>query len=268
MPLIRGHHSFDDHFTQIPNEWLRDSRLSLKAIGLLAQIMSHKPGWVLSIESLARQNQCGKDQIRSAIKELEAVGYLERRQSKDDLNRFAESDWITCEPNAEKPVSENPTTGNQTTKKTITKEEQPKEEQSKELAQNEFEQFWNLYPRKVGKGQAKRAYWKAVGNQGIDLIALGVERFANDPNLPETQFIPYPATWLAREGWNDEPYPERAKTADEIKVASQKKLDKDKEHTLALIAEMQESTKKSSPAPKCPHGKSLVSCKTCLKALN
>ena len=35
MPLIRGYHSFDDHFTQIPNSWLRDTRLSLKAIGLL-----------------------------------------------------------------------------------------------------------------------------------------------------------------------------------------------------------------------------------------
>ena len=35
MPVIRGHHSFDNHFTQIPNHWLRDSRLSFKARGLM-----------------------------------------------------------------------------------------------------------------------------------------------------------------------------------------------------------------------------------------
>lgn len=51
-------------------------------------------------------------------------------------------------------------------------------------------------------------------------------------------------------------------------IESKIKLDKDKELTSALIAEMQESAKKSSPAPKCEHGNSLVKCKSCLKALN
>ena len=41
MPLIRGHHTFDDQFVQIPNAWMRDNRLSLKARGLLAQIKTH-----------------------------------------------------------------------------------------------------------------------------------------------------------------------------------------------------------------------------------
>ena len=70
MPLIRGHHSFDDHYTQIPNEWLRDTRLTFKSRGLLALIMSHSQGWSLSIASIANANQEGKDAIRSAIKQL------------------------------------------------------------------------------------------------------------------------------------------------------------------------------------------------------
>ena len=77
MPLIRGHHSFDDHFTQIPNAWLRDSRISLGAKGLLAQLLSHSPGWRISQESLAYSNGIGRDAIRTLINELLDAGYLD-----------------------------------------------------------------------------------------------------------------------------------------------------------------------------------------------
>ena len=100
MPLIRGHHSFDDHFTQIPNDWLRDTRLSLKAIGLLAQIMSHTPGWKMSIRSLARVNGTGQETIKSAILELETHGYLVRseKQTHNDDGTFADYDFTTRDP--------------------------------------------------------------------------------------------------------------------------------------------------------------------------
>lgn len=122
MPLIRGHHSFDDHYTQIPNDWVRDSRLSLKAIGLLAQIMSHKPGWNLSIRSIARINETGVGTIKSAVEELEQFGYLER--SKDQLHNedgtFADYVWTTADP-FQNPVTVKTAHGKQDTKKTITK---------------------------------------------------------------------------------------------------------------------------------------------------
>ena len=91
MPLIRGHHSFDDQYAQIPNSWLRDSRLTLKAIGLLAQIMSHRPGWNMSIRNLAANNKVGRDQISAALKELETYGYLERTQERGDNNKWGEA---------------------------------------------------------------------------------------------------------------------------------------------------------------------------------
>jgi hypothetical protein len=122
MPLIRGHHSFDDHYTQIPNDWVRDSRLSLKAIGLLAQIMSHKPGWNLSLRSIARINETGVGTIKSAVEELEQYGYLVR--SKDQLHNddgtFADYLWTTADP-FQNPVTVKTAHGKQDTKKTITK---------------------------------------------------------------------------------------------------------------------------------------------------
>ena len=134
MPLIRGHHSFDDQYAQIPNAWLRDSRLSLKAIGLLAQIMSHRPGWNMSIRNLAATNNVGREQIASALKELETLGYIVRTQERGEGNKWGEAVYTTCdpmpeEPLTEKPLTEKPATGNHATKNTIQLEEQNKEKQ-------------------------------------------------------------------------------------------------------------------------------------------
>lgn len=112
LPLIRGHHSFDDHFTQIPNHWLRDSRLTLKAIGLLAQIMSHTPGWKMSIRSLAKFNNCGQETIKTAILELEKLGYLTRseEQGHNPDGTFADYSFTTQDP-FQNPVTVKPRHG-------------------------------------------------------------------------------------------------------------------------------------------------------------
>jgi hypothetical protein len=209
MPLIRGHHSFDDQFAQIPNAWLRDSRLSLKAIGLLAQIMTHVPGWNMSINSLADRNDVGRDQIRTAIAELEEFGYLTREQSRED-GRFAETIWRTSDP-TDIPSSENPSTGNPTTKNTITKEEQIKNNE-RTYSDSEFESFWSYYPKKVDKGAAIRAFRKALKTNPASEVIEGAKRYAEDPNLPDKQFVKHPATWLNAEAWNNGPLPARKKT--------------------------------------------------------
>jgi hypothetical protein len=132
MPLIRGHHSFDDHYTQIPNDWVRDSRLSLKAIGLLAQIMSHKPGWNLSIRSIARINETGVGTIKSAVEELEQFGYLQRSENQlhNEDGTFADYVWTTADP-FQNPVTVKTAHGKQDTKKTITKKTISKESTNK-----------------------------------------------------------------------------------------------------------------------------------------
>ena len=209
MPLIRGHHSFDDQFAQIPNAWLRDARLSLKAIGLLAQIMTHSPGWNMSINSLSSRNNVGRDQIRTAIAELEEFGYLTREQSRED-GRFAETIWRTSDP-ADLPLSENPTSDNPTTKNTNNQEEQIKNNE-RTYNDSQFEEFWNYYPKKVDKGAAIRAFRKAVKNHDVKEIIQGAIYYAADINLPEKAFIKNPATWLNAEAWNNGPLPARKKT--------------------------------------------------------
>jgi len=135
VPIIRGHHNFDDHYTQMPNAWLRDARLSFRARGLISLIMSHSQGWSLSINSLADQNQEGKDALRSAILELEALGYLSRSQPNEG-GRFGESIWTTHDPE-DSPLTEKPLTVNPTPKKTITKEDQVKNTIAQQVKKDE-----------------------------------------------------------------------------------------------------------------------------------
>lgn len=207
MPIIRRQFDFErKEFTQIPNAWLRDERLSLKSKGLLAQILSHSVGWSMTVAALGKANNCGYHAITASIQELESAGYLKRTQTKDDKGRFAEVLWFTTDPNSpmsENPMSDNPMSENPTLKKT-------KEKNTKEKNTNAdvFDQFWGLYPRKVGKASARKAFGQLhIGDRAKAMH--GVLRLKNDPNLPPTQYVPHPATWLNREGWEDEPYPKR-----------------------------------------------------------
>jgi hypothetical protein len=71
-----------------------------------------------------------------------------------------------------------------------------------------FGEFWAAYPKKVGKIDARRAFDKIKGMAELfPLIMAAVER--NKTGNPQWrkdngQFIPQPATWLNRGGWDDE----------------------------------------------------------------
>jgi hypothetical protein len=272
MPIIRGAHDFDESFTRVPNRWLRDERLSLKAIGLLAQLHSHTVGWRLSIQSLAQANNCGIDLIRGAISELEKAGYLRREQARGTNNTFAESIWTTIDPSLDYPSTALPRTENPLHKKNNLKK--TKEKKYMPDTFERFDEFWQNYPRKVGKNSALKAYTAARGRfvgsiQDYEaLVVTGALALSQDPNLPPSQYVPYPTTWLNREGWNDDPYPERQRTPEEIAAQAKALRDKQREKSLAetqrLLAESE--AVKAQPVPICAHGEKIVSCKTCLRA--
>jgi hypothetical protein len=73
-----------------------------------------------------------------------------------------------------------------------------------------FAEFYMAYPRKVGKDAARRSYERVVRKIGPDVLLAAARRYSADPNLPEKQFIPHPATWLNQGRWEDEPLPPRA----------------------------------------------------------
>lgn len=65
-----------------------------------------------------------------------------------------------------------------------------------------FDEFWKAYPRKVGKGDARRAFEKAAKKVQLPVLLAALDlqkRGWDDP-----KFIPFPATWLNGERWEDE----------------------------------------------------------------
>ena len=65
-----------------------------------------------------------------------------------------------------------------------------------------FGDFWDSYPRKVGRRTAALAYAAAIKRGAKpDDIAAGLEHAQWNP---EPRFQPHPTTWLNRDGWRDE----------------------------------------------------------------
>lgn len=270
MPIIRGTHSFDTQFTQIPNSWLRDRRLTLKAIGLLAQLLSHSPGWSVSVGQLAKANDCGVDLIRSAVKELEDCGYLVRSQSRI-ANRFGEAVWRTADPSdlplADFPSSAFPSSGNPIHKNNNTKNNNSKNNKE-EIYDLWFGQFWDAYPRKVGKAAAKRAFLKALNDEVPAVILEGTRKYGQDPNLPPAQYIPHPTTWLNRQGWLDEPLPPREKTNEDLIAERAENASKARLASEQYLREQEAIAQMAAPPPKCEHDRNKILCRICLAREN
>ena len=79
------------------------------------------------------------------------------------------------------------------------KEEDCKEEERISL----FDQFWSCYPRKIGKGAAKKAWEKLKPDLETVLLAIEAQKQSPAWQKEGGQFIPHPATWLNQERWAD-----------------------------------------------------------------
>ncbi len=106
------------NYTVMSNYHLRDKSLSLKAKGLLSQMLSLPEDWDYTLAGLARINAEGKDAIRAAVVELEKAGYVQRHQTTDKAGKFGANEYIireypaSHEPPPEGPSSASPLSGN------------------------------------------------------------------------------------------------------------------------------------------------------------
>lgn len=98
MAIRRNELSFETNFTRIPNSWLRDVRLSRRARGLLAELMSHRIGWRSDISTLTKSGPEGREAIRSIVNELLAAGYVTRVQQRSEHGTWAETDYVLSDP--------------------------------------------------------------------------------------------------------------------------------------------------------------------------
>lgn len=70
----------------------------------------------------------------------------------------------------------------------------------------DFDLFWDAYPRKVGKGAARRSWLSSNGNRpamSTLLSALEQQKRSEQWTKDSGQYIPHPSTWLNQERWDD-----------------------------------------------------------------
>tara|TARA_R110000868_G_scaffold121118_9_gene321448 strand:+ start:831 stop:1535 length:705 start_codon:yes stop_codon:yes gene_type:complete len=109
------------NFTILSNEILRDNRLSFRARGILASVLSRPDNWRTSADSLANESIEGRGAILTALKELEVLGYLERTKYQNELGHWVSDSLIYDQPKYEKPTSAQPTSENSTLLKELYK---------------------------------------------------------------------------------------------------------------------------------------------------
>ena len=135
-------------YTVMSNHHLRNKELSLKAKGLLSQMLSLPEDWDYTLSGLSYINRESIDAIRTAVWELEKAGYITRRQGRDEKGKMTAIEYTIYEqpqppaldcpvlenPTADKPILENPTPDNPTSEnptqlnKEIQKTNLPKKE--------------------------------------------------------------------------------------------------------------------------------------------
>ena len=140
------------NFTTMSNYHLRDKDLSLKAKGLLSQILSLPDDWDYSVRGLVSICLEGKDCIVTTLKELEIKGYLVRKQLRDANGRLGGIEYIIYEtppePCADSPCTEKPDTVKQDADRPNTG--RPDEGNPPQLNTNESKTEENKYRENVG----------------------------------------------------------------------------------------------------------------------
>lgn len=211
-------------FAQIANVALRDKRLSFRARGILALVLSNVGEWEAGRDWIVKQSdKDGKAAVQAALNELTELGYRTVAKTSDGYKGVTSIvEWYHL------PIEESSDDNSTADFSTVDffdrhesgryKEHYPQEHHQQEHHQREhrgaqkstegFDEFWNAYPRKENKGAARKAWAKALAKADAPTIVAAALAYRDDPNR-EAEYTAHAASWLNGERWDDEPLPAR-----------------------------------------------------------
>ena len=166
-----------------------------------------------SLARLCKVTEMGKTALVGHLDTLEKLGLIERLRKYDDNGAFKSTDYVlklkddTLVRNTDNPCSDftPPLVRNANTNLVSNNLGSKPYTSSKDDEVNYyFDQLWEMYPRKVGKGQARKAYLAA--SKKIDFFDLlpKLEAYVSTLDGKDKQYMPHLATWLNGERWADE----------------------------------------------------------------
>jgi len=229
----------DLRFSIVP-EWVLDADVSDRAVRLYTVLARYADNETLqafpSRETLAKRCRCHTKSIDRAIDELVLLGAIVKRHRK--ANNGYQSNIYTLRrvPTPQSPPRDSADARVGTPQSpprdtgvelTITTELEPFNVEPLNIKEklispssDAFDEWWDAYPLKKGKGAARAAYTKARKKVPADKLQGAVEIFRDDPNRGDT-YLPHPTTWLNEERWDDEPYQEPGQKARKMTNAEQ-----------------------------------------------
>ena len=173
-------------YTVMSNHHLRNKELSLKAKGLLSQMLSLPEDWDYTLAGLSFINREKIDAIREAVKELERAGYIVRSRERDEKGRLRGTDYVIFEqpqtpPVSDLPTLENPTLDNPTLEKPT--QEKPTLENPTQL--NKDIQRTNL-PKKE-KSNTDLSSTHSIPIHSLNPLPYGEDETAQPPERKRTE---------------------------------------------------------------------------------
>ncbi|MFF2793972.1 DnaD domain protein [Lysinibacillus xylanilyticus] len=125
MAIFRVHKKVN--YVVLDKGFLNDTRLSWKAKGLLAYMLSLPDDWSFCISDLATHSKCSRESTANTVKELTKAGYIHKMQGRTNNGKFRKVELFVFEtpqaepdsdnPISDKPLMENPLTVNPQTEK-------------------------------------------------------------------------------------------------------------------------------------------------------
>jgi hypothetical protein len=227
----------DAGFTQVSNAVLRNVNLSWEARGFLAYLLSLPDDWSFSIKGLVKQTGATEHTIKRLVKELQAEGYIVLTRHTNDKGKVERWSWDIYEmgqnsqmlksPQVEittsgknqmvaKPDGGSTTCGksafiqitniNKELNKQITKKNKQLKKEDGVLSEAEklFLDFWSVYPKKVDKKGAFRAFKnipKLKETYPAIMRALEIQKQSQQWTKDNGQYIPNPTTYIHQERW-------------------------------------------------------------------
>ena len=174
-------------YTVMSNHHLRNKELSLKAKGLLSQMLSLPEDWDYTLAGLSLINREKIDAIREAVRELENAGYIQRSRERDEKGCLRGTTYVIYEqppkldlptlekptldnPTLEKPMLEKPTLENPTQ---LNKDISSKEKSITDLSSTHSFPFHSLNPLPFEQGEAasppERKRTEAKSNSAVEI---------------------------------------------------------------------------------------------------
>jgi len=198
-------------------------------LGVMTAVHGDNGKLTVTKNSLGIMLRCNSEELKSCLLELPNISINDNdsftviiknwiKYQKDSgvylrLKRYRKNKMITAIDNVISPVisesKEKEENKEEERKKVIQRKKEEETKEEKENILSSFDTFWQIYPRKIGKGAARKKWdtLKKIGNLApleTILQAINQQKQSEQWTKDSGEFIPYPTTWLNQERWSDE----------------------------------------------------------------